>query len=89
MKAWLEIKGTLEDKKGVRDFELVISGPEIDAATPFHDSFCRISCPALGIQGFDVYGVSGDQARDLSLRYVRSRLQGGVVRDRTGAVVSV
>ena len=89
MGAFVELQGTIEDAAGVRIFELRILDPVADLKTPHHDYFCRIHCPALLHNDFDVYGVDGDQAKDLALQYIRARLKGAVVRNKQGRVVNI
>jgi hypothetical protein len=89
MSAFVEIEGTIEDVNGVRVFLSKVFEPVKDMDTPYKDSLCKIHCPALLDRDFDVYGVNGDQAKELALRYVRSRLAGAIVRDRGGRIVNL
>lgn len=87
MNTFYELEGTIEDQSGARPFILRILDAAVDTNT--RDWFCRVHCPALLERDFDVYGVDGAQAKELSLRYVRIRLQGATVRDKRGRIVHV
>jgi hypothetical protein len=82
MAAILEINGFFENDTGKSPFYLKISEP-IRSETG-KDYYCNVHAPSLFKEDKRIYGVNEDQARSLSLKFVKQMLVGKRLVDGTG-----
>ena len=82
--------GFIEDNNGRSSFFLRISEPVERREPPLPDDyFCVIRCPVLFEDDQKIYGVDPDQAMELSLMYVRKKLQDKRIFDQTGQRIEI
>jgi len=74
------------DEQGQRrPFSMKIEGP---FATPENkDFYCRVESPELLGQGFNIYGDSGSETKELALKFVEICLKDEKIYDAEGKAV--
>ncbi len=83
----IELTGYLEDGQQRTPFTLRVLAPRRDEAGG--DWFVEVEAPSILRGTARIFGIDGNQAQELAIRYLTARLKGRLIYDEGGRRVEV